>query len=166
VDASFANENYKSTTGYVILCGNTPIMWKSIKQRITARSTADSEFVAVATAADDAIWLEKLIRQIGICTEVQNHSNSCGPAQLYSDSQVAIRDCKLEQHQPLSKHVGVRHAWIVDMIRMQILRLDYVKSIDMIADGLTKALGKNLHVKLIESMNLVCHTSNRGFEEE
>ena len=45
----------KSQTGYIFIKNNAPIMWKSVKQTVTATSTNHSELVAFHEAAQEAV---------------------------------------------------------------------------------------------------------------
>nr|XP_033516590.1 secreted RxLR effector protein 161-like [Nicotiana tomentosiformis] len=57
-DASWISDSYetKSTSGYVFTLGGGAISWKSAKQTIIARSTMESEFVALELAGSEAEW--------------------------------------------------------------------------------------------------------------
>jgi hypothetical protein len=165
-DASFANENYKSTSGIVIYYANSPVLWRSVKQRITAKSTADAEFTAISMAADEALWLQRIHDDLRLGDprihddqrlgdqQLDKSSTTGQPILIYNDNEVAIRNCNLEIHQPLSRHVGIRHAWIVDEVALKRIKVVYVPTTDMKADGLTKALGRNLHEKMTVDVRL------------
>ena len=47
----------KSQTGYVFIKNNAPILWKSVKQTITATSTNHSELLAFHEATRELVWL-------------------------------------------------------------------------------------------------------------
>ncbi|KAL0301597.1 UNVERIFIED_CONTAM: Copia protein [Sesamum radiatum] len=49
-----------STSGYVSTLGGWPICWKSIVQSIVELSTTDAEYMAVAEAPKEALWLSGL----------------------------------------------------------------------------------------------------------
>ncbi|XP_075076452.1 secreted RxLR effector protein 161-like [Nicotiana tabacum] len=48
------SDETKFTSGYVFTLGSGPISWKSAKQTIIARSTMESEFVALKLAGSEA----------------------------------------------------------------------------------------------------------------
>ena len=62
-DASFANdiETRRSTTGYVFKCGKGVISWCSKLQQTVSFSTTESEYMALAAAVQEAIYLRQLI---------------------------------------------------------------------------------------------------------
>jgi len=43
-------------TGYFLQLGSTPISWKSKKQTIVSRSSAEAEYLAIANATSEVIW--------------------------------------------------------------------------------------------------------------
>ena len=47
----------KSTSGYIFTLGGGAISWKSSKQTCIARSTMESEFIALDKAEEEAEWL-------------------------------------------------------------------------------------------------------------
>ncbi|XP_035845722.1 secreted RxLR effector protein 161-like [Helianthus annuus] len=49
----------RSTSGYVFTLGGVAISWKSSKQTHIARSTTESEFIALDKAGEEAEWLRQ-----------------------------------------------------------------------------------------------------------
>lgn len=56
-DADYAGdiETRRSTTGYVFKLANGPVTWSSQRQKLVTLSTTESEYVAAAAAAKEAI---------------------------------------------------------------------------------------------------------------
>ncbi|XP_021755416.1 uncharacterized protein LOC110720671 [Chenopodium quinoa] len=48
----------RSTTGYCILLGKSPISWKEKKQSVVAKSTVEAEYRAMALTACEVTWLK------------------------------------------------------------------------------------------------------------
>lgn len=70
-DANWVSDNdeVSSTSGYVFtLCG-AAISWKSAKQTVIARSTMESEFIALDLAGQEAEWLRSLMADIPLWGE-------------------------------------------------------------------------------------------------
>ena len=68
VDANYANISdleRKSNTGYIFYLYGCPICWKSKLQPITATSTHEAELIACATASAEALWIRKLLIDLG-----------------------------------------------------------------------------------------------------
>lgn len=60
-DADWAGcqDTRRSTSGYCFLLANGVISWSSKKQQFVALSSTESEYMALAKAAAEAIWLRK-----------------------------------------------------------------------------------------------------------
>src|SRR5664279_4070383 len=54
-------DSRKSMPGSLFFLGSSPVTWQSLKQKIVALSSCDSEYVAAATAACQGIWLARLL---------------------------------------------------------------------------------------------------------
>ena len=54
----------RSTTGYCTFLGGNLVTWRSKKQNVVARSSAESEFRAIAQGLCELLWL-KIILEIG-----------------------------------------------------------------------------------------------------
>ena len=66
VDYTGDLDDRRSTTGYVFTLGGRPICWKSMIQSLVALSTTESEYMAIAKAAKESLWLIGLVKELGI----------------------------------------------------------------------------------------------------
>jgi hypothetical protein len=68
VDADYEGEvdDWRSTTRYVFTLSGGPICWRSTLQFIPAMSTTEVEYMAVAEATKDALWLKGLVKELGL----------------------------------------------------------------------------------------------------
>ena len=67
-DANFANitdEERKSISGLCFYVAGCPVSWRSKLQTITAGSTHEAELIAIALAANEGVWVRKLLLEIG-----------------------------------------------------------------------------------------------------
>ena len=82
-DADWASDlDRKSTSGFVFQIGGTSVSWQSKKQPCVALSTAEAEYIALANAAQEAIWIRKLVSEL--------KKEPAKPIVIYEDNQSAI----------------------------------------------------------------------------
>uniref|UniRef100_A0A2N9ELT5 Reverse transcriptase Ty1/copia-type domain-containing protein n=1 Tax=Fagus sylvatica TaxID=28930 RepID=A0A2N9ELT5_FAGSY len=74
----------KSTSGYVFTLGGAAVSWKSSKQTCIARSTMESEFIALDKAGEEAEWLRHFLEDMPMWTK------PVPPICIHCDSQSAI----------------------------------------------------------------------------
>lgn len=55
----------KSTTGYCLFLGNSPISWKFKKQNVVARTSAEAEYRAMAMTTCEVTWPSNLLKDLG-----------------------------------------------------------------------------------------------------
>ncbi|XP_033253947.1 secreted RxLR effector protein 161-like [Drosophila miranda] len=66
-DADWANDKLdrKSYSGYVFFLAGSAFSWTSAKQSVVAMSSTEAEYVALSTAAREAVYLQGLLQEIG-----------------------------------------------------------------------------------------------------
>ncbi|CAH9067875.1 unnamed protein product [Cuscuta epithymum] len=149
VDSNYANDrdNRKSTTSYVFtLCGSC-ISWKSQLQPIVALSTTESEYVAATEAFKEAIWLKRLVSEIGFLKK---------GVTIFSDSQSAIQLCKNPVFHDRTKHIDVRFHFIRDIVDAGGVKLCKIPSEFNPADMGTKCLSAEKHLSCKRVLNFDC----------
>ena len=57
-------EDRRSTSGYLFLINGAGVSWRSKKQSSVALSTAEAEYMALASAAQEAIWIRQLTQDL------------------------------------------------------------------------------------------------------
>jgi len=62
----YARDSYdrKSTSGYIILMGNSVICWSSKKQSIVATSTTEAEYINISECIKKVLWIRNIVRTI------------------------------------------------------------------------------------------------------
>ena len=58
-------EDFKSTTRYVVIASGGAITWKSKKQTVIALSTMESEYIVLSESGKEAVWLWNLFQELG-----------------------------------------------------------------------------------------------------
>ena len=66
-DADWAGSilDRKSTSGYFTFVGGNLVTWRSKKQKVVARSSAEAEFRGMAKGLCELLWLRRLLMEIG-----------------------------------------------------------------------------------------------------
>ena len=146
-DASYAEENdRKSISGYVFKQAGGAITWRSSKQDIVAQSSMESEYIGLSEAGKEAQWLRKL--------EVEIFPSRSLPTVIYEDNQSAIKLSDNPLHSNRSKHISVRYHSIRELVKSKIIKVEYLPTTEMIADILTKSLGRVLHQHFVDGLGL------------
>ncbi|GKE46406.1 zinc finger, CCHC-type containing protein [Tanacetum coccineum] len=149
-DASWISntEDNPSTSGWVFLLGGGVISWHSKKQTCITGSTMEFEFVAVVVAGKEVEWLKNLFLEIPLWVK---------PIALISiryDSATTLTKAYSQMYNRKSRHLGVRHNMIHDLITNRVISIEFVRSQQNLADHLTKGLARDLVIKSIEYMGL------------
>ena len=140
-------DNGKSTTGYMIKLGSGVVSWKSKLQPVVTRSTTEAEYIAGGAAGTEICWMQNVLKEMGYTPSA--------PATLYIDNQSAISVAKNPEHHGRMKHLDLAFYWLRDQVDMKKIVPVYLKTDDMPADLLTKALPKPQVLKLRREMGLV-----------
>ena len=125
--------------------------WKSRKQDSVALSTAEAEYIALSSAAQETVWIRRLVTELGMEPE--------GPTTLMEDNQSAIAMAKNPQFHGRAKHIDIRHHFIREKVNGKEIQLVYCPTGDMVADMLTKGLNQH------QLRNLMGRAGVRSFEE-
>ena len=142
-DADYAGDTLtrKSRSGFVFLFAGAAISWHSRQQPIVATSTAESEYTAAFTAAQEAAWLRQLFFEL--------HQPAVhGPVTVLVDNQAAIAMATSQSDSARTKHIDVRCHYLRDLVLRQVIQLRYVRSELNAADMFTKPLDRNAFFKL------------------
>ncbi|RVW80446.1 Retrovirus-related Pol polyprotein from transposon RE1 [Vitis vinifera] len=135
-----------STSGYFTFVGGNLVTWKSKKQNVVARSSAEAEFRGMALGLCEVLWLRLLLQDLGYLSRQ--------PIRLFCDNKAA---CDIA-HNPIqhdrTKHVEVDRFFIKEKLDDKIVELPKIRSKDQLADILTKAVSRQVFSKFLDKLGM------------
>ena len=147
-DADWAGDvdDRHSTSGNVFLLAKGAVSWLSKKQATVALSTTEAEYVALSTATQEAIWLQRLFTDVGEPLEE--------PVVINEDNQGAIAMAKNPVGHARTKHIDIRYHFVLEGVRNGTIIMKYVATGEMVADILTKSLPQHPFEKLVIELGM------------
>nr|GEV94668.1 zinc finger, CCHC-type [Tanacetum cinerariifolium] len=149
-DASWISntKDNSSTNGWVFLLGGGLISWASKKQTCITGSKMESEFMALAAASKEAEWLKNLLLEIPLWVKPM------APISIHCDSAATLAKAYIQMYNGKSRHLGVRHSMIRELITNGMVSLEFARSQQNLTDHLTKGLARDLVIKSAKGMRL------------
>jgi len=128
---AFTNaDDYKSISGYTFLANGGAITWGSKKQTTIALSTTEAEYVALAEAARDGMWLHYLYDELGYTQP--------DPILILGDNDGSIAMTKNPEFHKRTKHIDIRWHWIRELVQNGYITIVDCRDPEQTADILTK----------------------------
>jgi len=122
----------RSTTGYCVFIGGNLVSWRSKKKTVVSRSSAESEYRAMAQSTCEILWIHHLLVEIGL--------NPLSPAKLWCDNQAALHIASNPVYHERTKHIEVDCHFVREKIQENMISTGYVKTGEQLGDIFTKAL--------------------------
>lgn len=154
VDADFAGlwgaeppddeMSVRSRTGYVVMLGQSPVLWASKLQTETATSTMAAEYIALSTAMRAIIPLRHIYFDLTKALRLPQDEKS-SLTTVFEDNQAALKlatSTDPPRLTPQSKHLAVKYHWFRSKLAKGQIEIIYVQTDFQKADLMTKALSK------------------------
>jgi hypothetical protein len=150
-DASFADNptDRKSSQGYLMTLFGGPIDWRSSKQDTVTTSSTEAELLALTAVAKEAMATLRLFS--GMRLELADKLT------IWCDNQQTIRlvNSELPRLRTALRHVDIHSNWARQEVQKKTFTVNYLKTDNMPADGLTKALPKTKFKQFVQQLGLV-----------
>lgn len=128
----------RSTSGYIVLIDNMPVFWRSKMQSFAAESSTAAEYVAIATAATEALVIRDTLAWMW--TEAGFPNRVSSEVILYCDSAGAVANASEESSANRTRTVDIKYHMIKDYVHQRRLKIQRVEGNSNPADALTKPL--------------------------
>ncbi|KAF3676984.1 Retrovirus-related Pol polyprotein from transposon TNT 1-94 [Capsicum annuum] len=143
VDADLSGDvdSSMSTSRYIYIIGSTAISWMSRLQKCVVLSSTEAEFIAIAEAGKEMIWLVDYLKELG-------------KKQLkkifYTDSHSAIQLVKNPVYHSKTKHIRRRYHFTRRAVEKGDMCLEKMEGTKNLADILTTCVDVDVYERLIQ----------------
>ncbi|OXA44959.1 Copia protein [Folsomia candida] len=128
------------------MVNGNPVSWSSHKQSVVALSSTEAEYIALASAAKEALWLRKLMDEL----EYKQHA----PIDICVDNTSAIKLANNPELHSRTKHIDTRFHFSRNLVQEGKIQVPYVATENQLADIFTKPLLKNKHGEMKMKLGL------------
>ena len=137
-DADFADDmdDGRSVSGYIFKLADAAISWSSKKQQTVARSTTEAEYMALAHATQEALWLRTVKEELQLGSD---------PISIFCDNKSAIDLTKNSMYHARTKHIDIQHHFVREAVKNKQIVISKISTDEMVADSLTKAVCRQKH---------------------
>ena len=137
----------KSITGYYTFIGGNFVTWRSKKQSVVARSSAEAKYHAMAQTTCELTWLRTVLQEFRLLTQ--------GPTPLYCDNQVAIHITSNPVFHEKTKHIEVDCHFVHSKVESKDIITPFVPSGSQLANIFTKPLPKNVINSICNKLGVI-----------
>ncbi|GAV78980.1 hypothetical protein CFOL_v3_22445, partial [Cephalotus follicularis] len=122
----------RSTSGYCVFLGGNLMSWKSKKQSVVYRSSAEAEYRAMTNVTGELQWIHMLLAEIEFSVT--------RPSTLHCDNQSAMYIANNSVFHERTKHIEVDCHFVHEKVNCGELKLVHTRSEEQLADIFTKPL--------------------------
>ena len=126
----------KSTTGYCTLFGQNLVTWRSKKQSLVAKSSAEAKFHTMVQEICELLWLKIILENLKIKRD--------GSMRLYYDNKSAINIVHNSMQHDQTKHIEIKRHFIKEKLHNGLICTPYMSTDHQLANMFTKGLSNTV----------------------
>ncbi|GJQ96478.1 retrovirus-related pol polyprotein from transposon TNT 1-94 [Tanacetum coccineum] len=130
-DHAGCQDTQRSTSGSAQFLRDKLVSWSSKKQKSTAISTTEAEYIAMSGCCTQILWMRSYLTYYDFVFN---------KIPLYCDNRSAIALCCNNVQHSRSKHIDIRYHFIREQVEKGVVELYFVTTDYQLADIFTKAL--------------------------
>jgi hypothetical protein len=136
------------------LLGGGAVSWKSRRQQTIALSTVEAEYMAATQGAKEAIWVRRLLTEIGRINLTSHNCSEPDSVLIRTETKARWIWPKNPQFHDKTKHIDIQQHWICEVLEAKKITLEYVPTAEQIADIFTKPLARDAFEKFRWALGL------------
>ncbi|GJR22237.1 hypothetical protein Tco_0970764 [Tanacetum coccineum] len=144
-DHAGCQDTRRSTSGSAQFLGDKLVSWSSKKQKSTAISSTEAEYIALSGFCSQILWMRSQLTDYGF---------KFNKIPLYCDNKSAIALCCNNVQYSRAKHIDIRYHFIKDQVENGIVELYFVRTEYQLADIFTKPLPRERFNFLIDKLGM------------
>ena len=122
------------------------VSWSSKKQNSVALSTAEAEYIVAGNCCAQILWIKQQLSDFGV---------SLNNIPIFCDNTSAINITKNPVQHSRTKHIEIRHHFIRDHVLKNDISIEFVDSLNQIADIFTKPLNEAQFIKIRRELGML-----------
>jgi len=130
------------------LLGGGAMSWASKEQTCITNSTMATKFVALAAATKEAKWLQNLLLEVSLWPKPMSL------LYIHYNSKSTLSKVYTHVHNGKSRHISLRHAYVHQLIKDEVIIVDFVQTSENLANPSPKGLARDLMLKTSRGMGL------------
>nr|GEW46593.1 retrovirus-related Pol polyprotein from transposon TNT 1-94 [Tanacetum cinerariifolium] len=158
-DHTCCQDTRRSTSRSAQFLGDKLVSWSSKKQKSTAISTTEAEYISMSRCCAQILWMR---------SQLTDYVFEFNKIPLYCDNSSAITlYCNNVQHS-MSKHIDIRHHFIREKVEKGVVELYFVTTDYQLANIFTKALPREQFEFLLTRLRMksMSPTTLKRLQEE
>ncbi|GKD09282.1 retrovirus-related pol polyprotein from transposon TNT 1-94 [Tanacetum coccineum] len=144
-DHAGCHDTRRSTSGSAQFLGDKLVSWSSKKQKSTAISSTQAEYIALSGCYAQILWIRSQLTDDGFLFN---------KIPMYSDNKSAIALCCNNVQHSRAKHIDVHYHFIKEQVENGIVELYFVRMEYQLADIFTKPFPRERFNFLIEKLGM------------
>ncbi|GJV59651.1 hypothetical protein Tco_1465751 [Tanacetum coccineum] len=144
-DHARCQDTRHNTSGSAQILGDKLVSWSSKKQKCTAISSTEAEYIALSGCCAQILWMRSQLTDYGF---------QFNKIPLYCDNKSTIALCCNNVQYSRAKHIDVRYHFIKEQAENGIVELYFVRTEYQLADIFIKPLPRDRFNFLIEKLGM------------